>query len=189
MNKLFKHAFDPFQGKYFAVFLPVKRYSYPQEILLYAKFPPSFSHRATIEFLRARITSTLITSKNNPFGTGFRKFCRANTKKKNPTMFSATRPSSPRILPCLRGGGFSSGQDRRPYTTASQTSAIKRERRGVKLYCGRGGGSLLRAPLEKGCYNFIVTRCDRILSRGQLFRAARRDLFVRRAQKEKLSSR
>ena len=92
MNKLFKHAFDPFQGKYFAVFLPVKRYSYPQEILLYAKFPPSFSHRATIEFLRARITSTLVTSKNNPFGTGFRKFCRANTKK-NPTMFSATRPS------------------------------------------------------------------------------------------------
>lgn len=92
-------------------------------------------------------------------------------------------------LLCLRGGGFSSGQDRRPYTTASQTSAIKRERRGVKLYCGRGGGSLLRAPLEKGCYNFIVTRCDRILSRGQLFRAARRDLFVRRAQKEKLSSR
>lgn len=41
MNKLFKHAFDPFQGKYFAVFLPVKRYSYPQEILLCSKFPLS----------------------------------------------------------------------------------------------------------------------------------------------------
>lgn len=41
MNKLFKHAFDPFQGKYFAVFLPVKRYSYPQEIFLCSKFPPS----------------------------------------------------------------------------------------------------------------------------------------------------
>lgn len=150
MNKLFKHAFDPFQGKYFAVFLPVKRYSYPQEILLCSKFPPSFSHRATIEFLRARITSTLVTSKNNPFGTGFRKFCRANTKKKNPTMFSATRLSSPRILLCLRGGGFSSGQDRRPYTTASQTSAIKRERRGVKLYCGWGGGEArCCAPLSK----------------------------------------
>lgn len=184
MNKLFKHAFDPFQGKYFAVFLPVKRYSYPQEILLCSKFPLSLLIVRQLNFFELELHR-----RSSHRRTILSEQVSANSvapirKKKILRCF----PRRDHLL-CLRGGGFSSGQDRRPYTTASQTSAIKRERRGVKLYCGRGGGSLLRAPLEKGCYNFIVTRCDRILSRGQLFRAARRDLFVRRAQKEKLSPR
>lgn len=61
MNKLFKHAFDPFQAKYFAISSPwnvipaLKKFLFAQSSLLLLPLLPATI--ATIEFLRARITS------------------------------------------------------------------------------------------------------------------------------------
>lgn len=108
MNKLFKHAFDPFHGKYFAVSfsretLFLKKFSFAQSSLPLSPSSCDNWISSSSNYM------TLVTSKNNPFGTGFHSTNSVAPIRKNPTMFSATRPFS-RILPCLRGS--SSGQDR-----------------------------------------------------------------------------
>lgn len=142
MNKLFKHAFDPFHGKYFAV--SFSRYSSRNSPL--HKVPsPSPPHRATIEFLRARITwrsshrRTILSEQvsipqilSRQYEKILRCFPRRDHSRESFPVYVA--PPVARIATIYN---------------SEPTSAIKRGRKGVKLYCGRGVGSLFASLSKK----------------------------------------
>lgn len=101
---------------------------------------------------------------NQSFPQPFHKFCRANTKKSYDVSRDETIPENP---PLSTWGWLLQWPGSPSIYNSEPTSAIKRGRKGVKLYCGRGEGLVVVSRLsvtgEKDCYNFITTRCERIL--------------------------
>lgn len=113
MNKLFKHAFDPFHGKYFAV-------SFSRETLFLKKF--SFAQSSLplivrqLNFFELELHDARhIEEQSFQNRFPFHKFCRANTKKSYDVFRDETILENPSLSTWLLQWPGSP-----PYTTASR---------------------------------------------------------------------